>query len=95
VIAGGVKFKESHDCEYRHDTGGEDRQRRRQHRLVRRLVLRRGAVRDRVSGRHGAPRIRRPRTRQGVGVGFAMLLCLPIIGLLLVVTIIGIPLACC
>ena len=97
VIAGGVKFNESHDREYWNDTGDTMRETAS---VVGSIVWFVGsffvaalfAIVFPEAARRAAEFVGREPAK-AVGVGFAMLLCLPIIGLLLVVTIIGIPLA--
>jgi hypothetical protein len=97
VIAGGVKFKESHEREYWRDTGGAVRE---SASVVGTIVWFVGsffvaalfAIVFPEAARRAAEFVGREPAK-AVGVGFAMLLCIPIIGLLLVVTIIGIPLA--
>ena len=97
VIAGGVKFNESHGREYWQDTGDTMRETAS---VVGTIVWFVGsffvaalfAIVFPDAARRAAEFVGREPAK-AVGIGFATLLCMPILGVMLVVTIIGIPLA--
>jgi hypothetical protein len=97
VIAGGVKFNESHGRKYWQDTGDTMRETAS---VVGTIVWFVGsffvaalfAIVFPDAARRAAEFVGHEPAK-AVGIGFATLLCMPILGVMLVVTIIGIPLA--
>jgi hypothetical protein len=97
VIAGGVKFQETHTREYWEDTGDTVRETASIAGSIvwfigSFLVAALFAIAFPEAARRGAEYIGREPVK-ALGLGLAILVCLPLFGVLLVVTIIGIPLA--